>query len=114
MKVLREKVKKLAKAELVMANEQFPPFASDHEGFAVILEEVTEAGEDMDELERRIIRLMGAVFEDASYDVKRNIIDEIEMFAIELACEAIQVSAMASKFRMSHKEEKNEPGNFDR
>lgn len=114
MKVLREKVKKLAKAELVMANEQFPLFHSDHEGVAVLLEEATEAREDMDWLEKKTLRLMRAVFEDASYDVKRNILAEIEMLATELACEAIQVSAMASKFRMSHKEEKNEPGNIDR
>lgn len=37
-----EQASKLVRAELDRATEKFPPFASPHEGYAVLLEEVDE------------------------------------------------------------------------
>lgn len=72
MKLSQEEAVKRVVKELEKANAKFPLFNSDHEGFAVILEEVDE--------------LWG--------DIKAN-------RKIEARQEAIQVAAMAIKFLMS-------------
>ena len=95
MATLRYEVDQIVPRELERANKKFPQFHSDHEGWAVILEEVTEA-----EVEMKTIR--GKI--DGMFDLVRNNVDakwvaeKMEYAAINLACEAIQVAAMCRKF----------------
>lgn len=100
MNAVKEDVKKLVQKELESANQRFPMFRSDHEGAAVIVEEIEEAQEDINSIQRN--------FGDLWKSVKRNSEPEyhaesIYYCAISLACEAIQVAAMAQKFIDSSK-----------
>ena len=40
--VIRPEIRLLISNELAMASDKYPPFKSDHEGYAVILEELDE------------------------------------------------------------------------
>lgn len=92
---LRKSVKSLAGEELQRANYIWPQFNSPHEGYGVLKEECEEASDEL--------RKMNCSLGDVWYNVKTNVrsIEELELIentAIELALEAIQVSAMAHKF----------------
>lgn len=106
MNAVKEDVEKLVHKELKSANQRFPMFRSDHEGAAVILEEIEEAKDELKSIK--------SVFEELWYTVKSNEDNEpwvrrIKEYSINLSCEAIQVAAMAQKFIDSQKErEKSE------
>lgn len=108
MNAVKEDVEKLIKKELESANQRFPMFHSDYEGAAVIYEEIEEAESEMRGVNRH--------FAGAWYSVKTNersrsyqYINKIKNSAVNLACEAIQIAAMAQKFIDSQKErEKSE------
>ena len=51
MNAVKQDVEKLVQKELKSANQRFPMFRSDHEGAAVILEEIEEAQEDMNNVQ---------------------------------------------------------------
>lgn len=107
MKALKSDVEKLVQKELESANQRFPMFWSDHEGAAVILEEIEESHSEMLDMELYYKSLWKAIKENfintASY--AELIFDD----AINLAYKAIQVAAMAQKFIDSQKErEKSE------
>lgn len=95
MATLRNEVDQIVPRELELANKKFPQFHSAHEGWAVILEEVTEAEVEMETIRGNI---------DGMFDLVRNNVDakwvaeKMEYAAINLACEAIQVAAMCRKF----------------
>ena len=103
MKELRNSVRKLIGEELMRANEQFPLFRSDHEAVGVIAEEVEEMRTEAINTTSHYEWFKMAVFDDFDFDVKKEAIDNIEMTATELACEAVQVAAMARKWKMSNK-----------
>ena len=103
MKELRNSVRKLIGEELMRANGQFPLFRSDHEAVGVIAEEVEEMRTETINTTSHYEWFKMAVFDDFDFDVKKEAIDNIEMTATELACEAVQVAAMARKWRMSNK-----------
>ena len=102
MNAVKEDVEKLVQKELESANQRFPMFRSDHEGAAVILEEIEETHSEMLDMELNYKSLWQTIKENfintASY--AELIFDD----AINLACEAIQVAAMAQKFIDSQKE----------
>ena len=107
MNSVKQDVEKLVQKELESANQRFPMFRSDHEGAAVILEEIEETRSEMLDMELNYKSLWQTIKENfintASY--AELIFDD----AINLACEAIQVAAMAQKFIDSQKErEKSE------
>lgn len=77
MDVITKDVRALAKKELAAANRRFRMFASPHEGYAVIREELDEL---IDEVRKLI------------YDV-----------AIHAAVEAIQLAAMVKKYERSQR-----------
>lgn len=94
-------VEALVQDELERANKKFPLFRSRHEGVAVIEEEVYETSNELSLLVDQFNELKRCVFEDevaSAVDIYR--------YASNLACEAIQVAAMAEKFEMSEEEEK--------
>lgn len=108
MSTIKSDVEKLVQKELGAANQKFPVFHSDYEGAAVIYEEIEEAESEMRGVNRH--------FAGAWYSVKTNersrsyqYINKIKNRAVNLACEAIRVAAMAQKFIDSQKErEENE------
>ena len=104
MNAVKSEVKNLVQKELESANQRFPMFRSDHEGAAVIFEEVEEAKDELKSIK--------SVFEELWYTVKSNEDNEpwvrrIKEYSINLSCEAIQVAAMAQKFIDSQKEREN-------
>ena len=103
MNLLRHEVIKLVTDEVLRANKQFPLFRSDHEAVGVIAEEVEEMRTETINTTSHYEWFKMAVFDDFDFDVKKEAIDNIEMTATELACEAVQVAAMARKWKMSNK-----------
>lgn len=99
---LRTLVEALIKGELKRANTKFPLFHSDHEAVAIIEEEMREASDDAGILSDYFGAFKEMVFDDHSISDRRDSIENIEQFARELACESIQIAAMAQKWKMSH------------
>ena len=95
MNVVENDIRALVDKELAAANERFPQFHSQHEGYAVIQEEVDELKEDMDRINCRITSLRVRVRFNSSYE---EIVSRIYDDAVNAACEAIQVAAMCRKF----------------
>ena len=98
MDKLKKEVQELAMAELQRANARFPLFASDHEAYAVTLEEVEEAREELQDLESQMKEFWDDVrgkdnLPFPSYESPM----DIYRTAIKLACEAIQAAAMLMK-----------------
>lgn len=103
-------IEKLINDELRAANKKFPLFSSWHEAYAVILEEVEEAGEEVNAmcalyLDRlwQDIRTKSASEADRFLDLGK--VRDIAIRAIE---ELIQAAAMCDKAVMSLGEEKTE------
>lgn len=90
-----EGVKYLVQNEFDMACEDNGErFNSDHEAFSVILEEVAESKEEL----QIVIDCMNGLWRSVRQDNKSgDILTDIERHARRLACEAIQVAAMARK-----------------
>ena len=96
MNAVEGKVLELVEMELAAANEKHPPFASQHEGYAVIREEIEEARAQINALEQHF----GCAWDTIKHD--SNAKERIEMckhFAVWAACELIQVAAMCEKFQ---------------
>lgn len=90
-----EGVKYLVQNELDMAcEENGDSFSSDHEAFSVILEEVAETKEEFAYIVDCLQGLWRSVRQD---NANENVLKDIERHARRLACEAIQVAAMAKK-----------------
>lgn len=102
MNAVRADVEKLVEKELESANQKFPMFRSDHEGAAVIFEEIEECKQEMENLEIQFEALWSRVKSDNKMSVI--ISGRLKLMAINLACEAIQVAAMSQKFIDSQKE----------
>lgn len=110
MNAVKEDVEKLVQKELESENQKFPVFHSDYEGAAVIFEEIEETESKMRGVNRH--------FASTWYSVKQNerikaysYINKLKNRAVNLACEAIQVAAMAQKFIDSKKEREKSEGN---
>ena len=108
MNVVKQDVEKLVQKELEVANQKFPVFHSDYEGAAVIFEEIQEAESEM----RGVNRYFAGSWHSVKTDERiksYQYMNKIKNRAVNLACEAIQVAAMAQKFIDSKKErEKSE------
>ena len=106
MNAVKEDVEKLVQKELESADQKFPVFHSDYEGAAVICEEIEEAEHELKEMQFE--------FKEMWRSIKLNtggtaFCDAVLKRSLNLACEAIQVAAMAQKFIDSQKErEQNE------
>ena len=103
MNELLKSIDPLIRGELDRANDKFPQFASSHEGYAVLLEEVEETKEEMSRLEVETKFLWQTVRGNNPFSYA----EDIKRTATNLAAEAIQVAAMAQKFiDMMEREEK--------
>lgn len=88
----------LIENELDFATEEHgATFASMHEGAAVLCEEVDEVALEYRNMAKNYDMLWASVKEDDK-KTARKCADDIASFAERLACEAIQVAAMALKF----------------
>lgn len=71
-------------------------FASPHEGYGVIAEEIKEAGDEWEEAEKGLRRLLNAIHRESTKDII-DIADSIRDRAVNGAAELIQVAAMCEK-----------------
>lgn len=95
MTKLKKAVQKLVDQELAMAcNDHGDRFNSAHEAFAVIREEQEEVGMEMHALNEQMSDFWINVKCDSDHISN---LCRIEENAINLACEAVQVAAMAMK-----------------
>lgn len=98
MTKLIEEVKELVERERGRAGAQFGlTNNSDHESYAVLLEEFQEAQTEVDTVDDKLSVFWGLVKANGSPETKFNVLKSMEDTAILAACELIQVAAMAKK-----------------
>lgn len=95
MNAVENDIRALVDKELAAANKRFPQFHSRHEGYAVILEEMEELKEEVEKADSYLAFAWGEIRID---DDCEDFISCVERYAINAACEAIQVAAMCKKF----------------
>ena len=91
------KINEAVTLEIVNACKTYgAAYHSDHEGYAVLLEEVEETERDLDYIKNHLVMLWDAVKADSSSEVKANA-RIIALDAVQLAKEACQIAAVARK-----------------
>lgn len=103
MEKLLKDLSVMARDELERANHEFPPFASDHEGYAVILEELDEMNEEVEAARRTLACIWRAVKTNTAGDAKNMLLAAKGAF-LQAAAEAIQAAAMCDKFMRSQEQ----------
>ena len=97
MNAVKKDIRALTVKELIIANEHFPLFKSNHEAYAVILEEMEECQAEYLRMQQYLQQLWGCIKENQD-DLHCFLTGKIKEAAIDLACEAVQVAAMCSKY----------------
>jgi len=96
---MKDGITKLIDAELEAADEQYSPlFNSPHEAYAVLLEEVEEAGVEFESIVEEIKDMWECIKSNNSSGLRAGVVD-LEDKSLLLAYEVIQVGAMVKKFR---------------
>lgn len=111
MEKLRREICETTGKEYVRAcNEWGDVFASLHEGYGVIAEEVQEACDEQERIMTSLGDLLYKIREGSPDDVE-NVCHRIERYARLMACESVQVAAMARKMvHTLHKDGQQDPG----
>lgn len=91
----------LIEEELAEANKLHPLFGSQHEAYAVIMEEVEELHEEVVAVEGILSEMWGCVRSDCKPEW---VLKQLQAHAIYAVQEGIQVAAMAAKALDSLKE----------
>jgi len=94
MEKIIQGVQRLAMQELIRANEKKPLFASDHEAYGVIAEEVEETVGEVEDMKLYANLFKCSVFKDQDTEES---IRKLRASAVLCAAEAIQVVAMCDK-----------------
>mgnify|MGYP000043701578 CR=1 FL=1 len=106
---MKESIEQMAAEELARANQTFPMFASWHEAYAVLLEEVEEAKDEIKAMETLTRFYWNAVRgKHINDDTRRYHVERIRDTAIKVVEELIQVIAMCDKTFKSMDGEQNE------
>lgn len=92
-------INQLIDDELYEANKKFKPFASAHEGYAVLLEEYKESKNELKYINMTRKVLWRDIMANNSNEIMKERIQDIEYHSIRLIKEAIQVGAMCRKFK---------------
>ncbi|MCB6366626.1 hypothetical protein LI291_10625 [Intestinibacillus massiliensis] len=95
MNVVKDDVIELVFKERDAANKRFPPFRSPHEGYAVILEELQEAQEELDNSAKHFKFIWALIKADKSPYIQMG---HLYADTINAICELIQYAAMQRKF----------------
>ena len=95
IEAIKSGVMKLVGDEYNRANREHPPLHSDHEAFAVLLEEVCELGEEVEAIKGHMRDQWELIRKNES---SLFVVAEIERRAISAACEAIQVAAVCERW----------------
>lgn len=103
---IRVKVNELVHEELERSYKKEDVFHSPHEAYAVLLEEIEEASDELDWIEDHIERCWDGVKNNSTVHLECSIMHGA---AIRGACELIQVAAMCKKW-MESEEAKYEGG----
>lgn len=99
MKDILIEIDRLAADELERANKAHPLFHSDHEGVAVIEEEILEVEENLVMVREAFKLIKKYVYKDTQYMIKEGeLIGTLRNSAEFAAAELIQVIAMCDKF----------------
>ena len=96
MKELLNEVEQAVENELARANKQHPLFNSLHQSYGILAEEIAEAKEAFEEIERMFDRFFMCVRKD-DYSSANDYLAYIKKNAIDCAAEMVQVAAMAQK-----------------
>lgn len=99
MDAVKNDIKKLIDKELDAANEVNPPFASMHEAYAVIKEELEEAEDEYEKAGNFLNYAWRNIKNDDTFGFDGAKIWLADMYkaAMNLAVEAVQVAAMCKK-----------------
>lgn len=110
---MKAKIEKLVAEELARANEKFPAFSSNHEAYAVLLEEVEELQHEVERVDfYRDLLWFTTKGKNQNYTLEgglRVFAEQVKVRAINTAEEAIQVAAMCDKW-MQLLEKENDRG----
>ena len=86
--------------ELAAANKKFPAFATTHEGWAVLFEEVAETNKEIEDINDIAMVLFEDIMKSHAYDeLKADRVSDIRHSAVKGIEELIQVAAMCDKFK---------------
>ena len=96
MNAVEPLIKHAVDVELAAARRDHAEFHSLHEGYAVTLEEVEEAHLEMATIEDLMRGIWSRVRSDNA-EMAADLYRDVELTAVRLATEAIQVAAMAKK-----------------
>lgn len=105
MNVSNPEITKAIEAELTSANEKYPPFASLHEAYAVIKEELEEVEDEFKTAGNQLDLAWSSIKNDDDNALSNFAL--LGMTAIRLAMEACQVAAMCNKADQSLRGEEN-------
>lgn len=93
-------IKKLVREEYERAIREYGYAHSDHEGLALLREEICEAQSEIKLITIWEVALKQSVYRDECHQYSK-LVNEIKQKAINGACELIQVAAMCDKFKES-------------
>lgn len=100
IEVIKTEVERLLTEECERGINKHGSFSSEHEGYAVILEEVQETEQELEEIKRHLNFAWQYIKQDNS-KASLELVNLIKKKAIFAACEAIQIAAMGEKFIQS-------------
>ena len=99
---IKKDVEKLVEEELRRCIKTKGLFVDGHQAHGAIREEVEETVEDVEVMVQRLNNIWTAVRRD---EYPAQAIHQLKICAINAACEAIQVAAMARKYQQSFRKE---------